>query len=75
MRTWRKKHRLVLEVTTNKPMTESMAKNATDLLLERLDKRKPIWGAGDGTFVLKVKANRFSRVLQSEMNKRRKPSR
>jgi len=72
----RRKHRLVVDFTTSNSLTEKEASSALAELLERLDLgARPIVIITSSTYAVKLHVSRFSKVLQSEMNKRRKPGR
>lgn len=62
----KRKNRVVVELTTNKPLTQREARQAMDLLMERIDlQASPIWATGN-FYAEKLSAKEFNRVLQAE---------
>lgn len=60
----RKKHRLVIEVTTSSPLTEADAARGLQLVLDRLDLQAgPIWAYDRSPYIDKLKVKAFSRVI------------
>lgn len=70
--TRRKKNRVVVEITTNKPLTEKEAVQAMSLLLDRIDTdQKPIWANASNVYADKLTSKSFSRVVGSLPRQRR----
>jgi hypothetical protein len=61
----KRKHRVVVEITTNKPITARAARIAVDLLLERVDTQvAPIWANGSNIYADKLTCKEFDRVMR-----------
>ena len=66
----KRKHRVVVELTTSKPITEKEAVLAMQLLHQRIDlDQAPIWANALNIYADKLAAKSFSRVLTSRNRK------
>lgn len=63
----KRKHRVIVEITTSKPLTEKDSVQALQLTLDsRLDlQRQPIWAYDNSPYINKLRVKAFSRVLQA----------
>ena len=60
----RKKHRLVIEVTTSKALTEADAVRGLQLVLDRVDTdAQPIWLHDASPYIDKLTVKAFSKVI------------
>lgn len=61
------KNRLVVEITTSKPLTPKEAQSALSLLLDRIDlEAKPIWPHGDDSnYAEKLVVKEFDRTVRT----------
>jgi hypothetical protein len=61
----KRKHRVVVEITTNKPITARAARIAMDLILERADtEAAPIWANDLNIYADKLTCKEFDRVVR-----------
>lgn len=68
--TAKRKHVLVVEMTTSHPLTERWARNALSLLLARLEcDAEPIFASRPGNYAEKFTVKSFSRVLSAAKRK------
>lgn len=62
----RRKHRLVLEVTISKPLTDDDAVRGLRLVLSRLDlDASPIWSTDNSPYVDKIEVKSYGRVVSA----------
>jgi hypothetical protein len=61
----KRKHRVVVEITTNKPITAREARIAVDLILGRADtEAAPIWANDTNVYADKLTCKEFDRVAR-----------
>ena len=61
----KRKHRLVIEVTFNRELTDDKAVKGARLLLDHLNHlSKPIWANASDVYVEKIVVKSFNRVLR-----------
>lgn len=66
----RRKHRLVVEATFSKAVTEKVARLGLSLLLERIDlDANPVWDYDNSPYVNKLTVKEFSRVVAKLLDK------
>ena len=60
----RKRNRVVVEIVTNKPITEKEATQAMNLLIQDMDLgRKPIWANARNIYAQSLRAKSFNKVM------------
>lgn len=66
----KRKHRLVVEMTTSEKMTEHDARLGLSLLLDRIDlAAQPIWIYDGSPYCDKLVAKQYTRVVRAERRK------
>lgn len=66
----KRKHRLVIEVTVTRPITELHAASGLRNVLDDLDlQRRPMWITAPPNYVEKLEVKTFSRVYYAERRK------
>jgi len=68
-----RKHRVVVDVTLNKPVTQKAATMAVALLLGEIDlDAKPIYTTGN-LYVDRLRAKQYSRVFAADLSRIQQP--
>lgn len=71
----KRKHRVVVEVTFSKPVTDREAVQGAGLLIERIDKdANPVWSNALGIYAVKLTAKSYPRVRRSDSDIAAKPA-